>query len=279
MHSSDALTENSEWSLVEFVTVQSDAELVSDLLWSLGVVAIEELSDADENIVLRTSVGENPGVAIDEVLQHFPAVTTRSIQISRSVADTWRSHATPTWVTSSIVLVPAWLPAPENSLPIFIEPADTFGLGNHPTTVLALRLALQHTTPRSTVFDLGCGSGVLGIAVAKFCECQVDVNDIAMNAEHVVRKNCEVNEVATVSWSRWPSTRKYEVVLANILAPVLIAESTRITTSLVSSGLLVLSGMRDEQVDTVLQHYSTFSEVSRDTHDGWTAVALTAPRS
>lgn len=279
VHNSDVSTNNSDWSLVEFVTAPSDVELVSDLLWALGVVAIEELAEDDNSVILRTSVGESPVAAIEEVLQRFPEVTTRSVQISRSVADTWRVHATPTWVDNTIVLVPAWLTAPENSSSIFIEPADTFGLGNHPTTVLALRLALQHTSQDSTVFDLGCGSGVLGISLAKFRDCQVDVNDIAMNAQHVVQKNCEINEVTTVSWSQWPSTRKYDVALANILAPVLIAEASAITSALAVSGLLVLSGMRDEQVSAVLDHYPLFEEISRDSQDGWTAVALTAPRS
>lgn len=278
MLSFDESTENSKWSLVEFVTTNSDVELVSDLLWSLGVVAIEELPETEENIVLRTSVGENPDAAIQEVLQRFPEVRTRSVQISRSVADTWRTHASPTWVNDSVALVPAWLQAPENSLPIFIEPADTFGLGNHPTTVLALRLALQKTKTNSTVFDLGCGSGVLGISLAKFRDCRVDVYDIAMNAQRVVQKNCEMNEVTTVLWSHWPSANKYDLVLANILAPVLIAESAAIRSALASGGLLVLSGMRDEQVETVLEHYPAFNELSRDTQDGWTAVALTAPR-
>lgn len=279
VRSSDELTESSEWSLVEFVTTKSDVELVSDLLWSLGVVAIEELPETEDNIVLRTSVGENPDSAIDEVLQRFPGMKTRSVQIARSVADTWRTHATATWVNESVALVPAWLQAPDNSLPIFIEPADTFGLGNHPTTVLALRLALQQTQPNSTVFDLGCGSGVLGISLAKFRDCRVDVYDIAMNAQRVVQKNCDMNAVTTVSWSQWPTTKKYDVVLANILAPVLLAESAAIRSALASGGLLVLSGMRDEQVEAVLEHYPAFKELSRDTQDGWTAVALTAPRS
>jgi ribosomal protein L11 methyltransferase len=266
-----------EWSLVEFVTTTADSELLSDLLWSLGVVAIEELTEDDTHVVLRTSVGEHPTAAIERVQQMFPSVQTRSVFVPRSVADTWRQHATPTWITDRVVLVPAWREAPADSEAIYIEPADTFGLGNHPTTVLALRLALLHTSQGATVFDLGCGSGVLGIALAKTHQCQVSMYDIADGAQWVVEENCHLNNVATVSWSPWPTFQKHDVVLANILAPVLTSEANAISTAMKLGGVLVLSGMRDEQVNNVLKHYEGFTELSRDTQDGWTAVALTSP--
>lgn len=268
---------HTDWSLVEFVTTAAESELVSDFLWSLGVVAIEELPEDDDHVVLRTSVGEHPTASIERVQELFPSVQTRSIFVPRSVADTWRQHSTPTWVTDSIVLVPAWCEAPADSKAIYIEPADTFGLGNHPTTVLALRLALRHTQHEATVFDLGCGSGVLGIALARTHLCRVGLYDIADGAQWVVEENCRLNNVATVSWSPWPTIQKHDVVLANILAPVLIAEASAISTAMKSGGVLILSGMREEQVNNVLEHYEGFTELSRETQDGWTAIALTSP--
>jgi ribosomal protein L11 methyltransferase len=268
---------HTDWSLVEFVTTAVESELVSDYLWSLGVVAIEELPEDDDHVVLRTSVGEHPTESIERVQQLFPSVQTRSVFVPRSVADTWRQHATPTWVTDSVVLVPAWCKAPADSKAIYVEPADTFGLGNHPTTVLALRLALRHTQYEATVFDFGCGSGVLGIALSKTHQCQVSMYDIADGAQWVVEENCRLNNVSTVSWSQWPATQKHDVVLANILAPVLIAEAQAITAAIKPGGILVLSGMREEQVQSVLKHYGGLTEVTQETQDGWTAVALTSP--
>lgn len=270
------MSQHDDWSLVEFVTNTADFELVSELLWSLGVVAIEELPENDNLVVLRTSVGEHPADSIERVQQIFPSVQTRLVSVPRSVADSWRQHATPTWVTKSVVLVPAWREAPTDSAAIYIEPADTFGLGNHPTTVLALRLALLHTPHQSSVFDLGCGSGVLGIALAKTHQCQVSMYDIADGAQWVVEENCRLNTVTTVSWSCWPATQRHDVVLANILAPVLIAEASAIADATKPGGVLVLSGMRTEQVGNVLEHYVGYTELSRDTQDGWTAIALTS---
>ena len=65
-----------------------------------------------------------------------------------------------------------------------------------------------------------------------------------------------------------------DLVFANILAPVLTAESTTIKNSIHESGLIVLSGMREEQVEQVLLSYQDCEELAREIGDGWAAVIL-----
>lgn len=262
------------WSLVDFSVQQDELELVSDLLWGLGVVAIEERTTSGGAAVLRTSMGDDPRGAIDVVVETFPSVTATVVQVSRSIADTWRQHATATRITDTLSLVPAWLPPDASQDYLLIEPLDTFGLGNHPTTVLALRLALSIARPGSSVFDLGCGSGVLAVGLAKFRNCIVKVFDIAESAHEAVRLNCELNDVHDVTWCEGITGTQSDVVLANILSPVLIAESNAIVSGTHVGGFIVLSGMRDEQVAHVLEHYSQCDEVSQETLEGWTAVVL-----
>lgn len=269
---SDELTDS--WPMVDFTVLISEVELVSDLLWSLGVVAVEERVSSSTQVVLRTSMGDDPDHAISTVRDAFPHATVERITIARSVADTWREHAVATWVNEEVALVPAWVSPPENCTPIFVEPLDTFGLGNHPTTVLTLRLALQHVTPKSTVFDLGCGSGVLAVGLALLHQCTCTAYDIADNARKAVEMNSELNDVATVTWIDGYPQHESDAVLANILAPVLIEESHRISAATKSGGLLFLSGMRTEQVERVLQEFTLLKEISRDEIDGWTAVCL-----
>jgi ribosomal protein L11 methyltransferase len=275
----DVSTSESSWSLVDFTTEAIDVEFVSDTLWSHGVVAIEEINTSGNTVILRTSMGEDPEPIIQRIALVHPSVSYSIIQVSRSVADTWREHAEPTWVNDSVVLVPAWVAPPAGFTPIFIEPADTFGLGNHPTTVLALRCALELVPRGCEVFDLGCGSGVLGIALAKLLHCRVQMYDIAESAHAVVEKNCQINDVDSVTWTDGIQGSLSDVVVANILAPVLIAESAHIQQSVRPSGLVILSGIRDDQVAKVLDHYVDFIEVLQETSDGWTAVALSAPRN
>jgi ribosomal protein L11 methyltransferase len=260
--------------MVDFSVIASESELVSDLLWSLGVVAIEERIDSSQRVTLRTSMGDEPENAVARVLSAFPDTTAERILIARSVADTWREHAVATWVNSEVALVPAWIPAPEKCTPIFVEPLDTFGLGNHPTTVLTLRLALRHVMAESYVFDLGCGSGVLavGLAVLRLCTCTT--YDIAENARVAVEENVRINKAKNVTWINGYPSNESDAVLANILAPVLIEESRRISDAVRSGGFLFLSGMRTEQVRRVLETFTEFAEIDRDQMDGWEAVAL-----
>ena len=260
--------------MVDFSVVDSDSELVSDLLWSLGVLAIEEREGFSQRTILRTSMGDDPDNAVARVLSIFPDTSAERIMIARSVADTWREHAVPTWVNNEVALVPAWVSAPKDCKPIFVEPLDTFGLGNHPTTVLTLRLALRHVKAESSIFDLGCGSGVLAVGLAVLRQCTCLTYDIADSARVAVEENVRINEARDVSWTNGYPSQKSDAVLANILAPVLIEESRSISDAVKSGGLLFLSGMRTEQVRRVLETFTEFAEIDRDQMDGWEAVAL-----
>jgi len=259
--------------MLDFLVATSESELLADLLWSLGVVAVEERETQDDHVTLRTSMGDDHSLSRELIQNAFPKVIISVAHIERSVADTWREHAAPTWVNEEVVLCPAWVPSPAALHVIFIEPADTFGLGNHTTTVLALRLGLQHCEPHTRVFDFGCGSGVLAIALTKILQCESYVFDIAHNAQEVVRVNDELNDVHT-TWRSDVVGLNIGLVFANILAPVLIAESATIKDSVKQSGLIVLSGMRSEQVENVLHSYTNCTELQREDRDGWTAVIL-----
>ena len=260
--------------MVDFIVDNIEVELISDLLWSIGVVAIEERTGEQGKTTLRTSMGDEPDNAITNVIEAFPNITVTRIDIDRAVADTWREHAVATWVNDEVALVPAWVSAPPDCTPIFVEPLDTFGLGNHPTTVLTLRLALTNIDAPSTVFDLGCGSGVLAVGLAVLKNCTCIAYDIAESAQKAVADNARLNNTSLVSWVNGYPKTPTDVVLANILAPVLITESRDIASATSNGGLLVLSGMRTEQVSRVLQEFPEFIELQRDEIDGWTAVAL-----
>ena len=240
----------------------------------MGVVAIEEIHGDNGIVTLRTSMGEDPTDDISLLVQQYPFVSVSSVNISRAVADTWRKHAEPTWVTKDVVFVPTWLPAPPALHQIFIEPLDTFGLGNHPTTIAAMQLALQHVVPATHVLDLGSGSGILGIALSKILGCRGSAFDIASGARHVLEENCQRNDVHNVSWTDSYETGTYNAVVANILAPVLRDLAGVIQQVTRPKGVIVLSGMRDEQVEDVLACFTSCVELGNVSIDGWTAVAL-----
>jgi len=240
----------------------------------MGVVAIEEIQGDNDTVTLRTSMGENPVDDIALLVQRFPFVSVSLVDISRAVADTWRAHAEPTWVNDDVVFVPTWLPAPPALHQIFIEPLDTFGLGNHPTTVAAMQLALQHVVPATHVLDLGSGSGILGIALSKIMGCRGSAFDIASGARNVLEENCNSNQVENVVWTDSYDATTYDAVVANILSPVLRELSGVIQNITQPKGVIILSGMRNEQVEEVLTCFSSCVEIGTVSIEGWSAVAL-----
>jgi ribosomal protein L11 methyltransferase len=121
---------------------------------------------------------------------------------------------------------------------------------------------------------VGCGSGVLAVAISQLRQVEVFAFDIAESSQQAVHINSERNNVSNITWAPQWETLKADVVLANILAPVLQELSSSIQDVLTNGGFVVLSGMRTEQVETVLEHYEGCKEISRSTLEGWTAVTL-----
>ena len=104
----------------------------------------------------------------------------------------WREfhHAVrigPLWVG------PPWEEAPPDALPIVIDPGGAFGTGAHPTTRLCLELLL--TQPRSSLVDVGCGSGVIAIAAARLGFGPVLALDVDPLAVATAAANAAVNAV------------------------------------------------------------------------------------
>ncbi|MEY2416179.1 MAG: ribosomal protein methyltransferase, partial [Ilumatobacteraceae bacterium] len=145
----------------------ADVELASDALWSLGVMAIEERAASDA-VELWTSLGDNSDAVVAAASRRLSRWSWRFVEVDEAVADSWRAHAHPVWVESDLVICPAWIPfEPSPTEPrttvLRIEPGATFGLGDHPTTMLSMRGIRRSLRAGSTVLDVGCGSGVLAV--------------------------------------------------------------------------------------------------------------------
>jgi ribosomal protein L11 methyltransferase len=252
------------------VTVATaEAELASDALWGLGVVAVEERM-VDGGVELWTSVGEAETV-------HLPW-PWRFVEIDERVADTWRSFAEPIWVEPDLVVRPAWVAfeAPLGVTVLTIEPGATFGMGDHPTTRLTLAAARRLVTPGCTVLDVGCGSGVLAIGSLVFGAGRAVGIDIAPAAVPVTTTNALANDVS-VEVSTTPLEEvegEFDVVLANILAPALVALAPHLQRVLAPGGTLVVSGILSEAHSHVLAALRPLEPVHTDTLDGWAAVTL-----
>lgn len=258
------------------VTVAAeDVELASDALWGLGVVAVEERADGDE-VELWTSLGDDADTGTLPDLP-WPA---RFVEVDPSVADTWREFATPVEVEPGFVVQPAWVsftPDPGTTV-LVIEPGATFGMGDHPTTRLCLAATRRLTRPGDSVLDVGCGSGVLAIGAMRFGAARAVGIDIAPAAVPTTLANAAANgvrvEVSTTPLEEMDG--RYGLVLANILAPALVALAPHLRRVLAEGGHLVVSGILADRHQHVLEALAPLRVVRTDELDGWAAVTLTA---
>jgi ribosomal protein L11 methyltransferase len=266
----------------------SELELASDALWALGVQAVEERvanpSDApgteDHLVELWTSLGEDVG-SVTRAAEGFPARWRwHTVEVDDSVVDAWRAHAVPSWVTPDLVVVPAWhhLDPGPGITAVEIEPGATFGLGDHPTTVLSLRALRGVIWPNATVLDVGCGSGVLAVAAAMLGSPYVEAIDISPAAVEATGDNAERNGVAAqvgVSMKTLDQIDDaFDIVVANILAPVLIELSSQLRHATRPAGVLIVSGLLDGATDRVVEALAPMQVVDRLVREGWAALVL-----
>jgi ribosomal protein L11 methyltransferase len=179
------------------------------------------------------------------------------------------------FISDSLRIVPPWESNSEFSgQSIIIQPGSGFGTGTHPTTQLCLRWLENNLKVNNTVLDYGCGSGVLSIGAkilgASFVEgVEIDSKAI-LNAE----QNNELNN-SMISYHHpdsFESNNKYDIVIANILAAILIRLAPTLGPFI--GHKLILSGILENQAKDVIQSYSEWVSLSvQNEMDGWVLLA------
>ena len=271
-------------------TTPTEVEFVSDLLWSLGVVAIEEHWDPNGVVRLQTSLGDDVEV-VNQAMNSLPVVLDWSTTtVNETVANTWREFAQPTVIGRRIVIAPVWcaeqevaeavasLPDPNQAMVISIEPASTFGMGDHPTTMSSLLMIEKYLKSDDVLIDVGCGSGVLGIGALRMGASRAIGMDINPSCVPVSQENARINQVS----DRWSVTTEpvavigfpANIVVANILAPALIELSGELKRLTRPDGVLIISGVLAEHYEHVAKALEPLHEFDRIEHGGWAAVAF-----
>lgn len=269
-----------------------DAELVSDLLWGFAPAAIEEQAAPTPTLVLIAGF-DDPGRAhdaADAVASHGTGPVEVRTVLDDGL-DTWRDTAV-TWSAPPFLLVPSWRDAEPRPGVILLDPGRTFGSGSHPTTRLVLGrmgvlfdaeggpVAGEGTAPPD-VLDVGCGSGVLSIAAALLGAATVTAIDVDPAAPEVTATNAERNGVADVvaasatTLAEVAATgRTFDVVVANLLAPVLVDLAPDLSRVLAPWSALVVSGLLADRWEATTERFEHLrvSDVAVD--DGWAAVTL-----
>jgi len=170
---------------------------------------------------------------------------------------------------------------------IEIEAALAFGTGHHGTTAGCLEEInrLVSLYEFKNMLDLGTGTGVLAIALAKLTRRQVLATDIDPVAVATTAENARLNEVgplvksftaAGVDDIRFSEQGPFDLVVANILAKPLMRMAKNVSAQMTHQAVLVLSGLRIEDGPRILFAYGTqgFRLVKRGEKDGWLTLTL-----
>lgn len=255
----------------------SEAELVADHLFALGASAVSERPGDDGDAVLVADV--------DPALLAGSGLVFRVLDQDPAWSTAWHDTARAWTCGDRLEVRPVWVERPADADPdriqVLLDPGATFGSGSHPTTRLCL-VALEPLAPGSAmVLDVGCGTGVLGVAALALGAGALVAIDIDPDAVAATRRAVDLNGVAgraTVEPTPLAGVAgRFDLVLANLLLPVLEELGPELVAHLAPEGTLVISGLLEDQLDRATQALAPL-EVVATLHDGdWVAATLAAP--
>ena len=201
-------------------------------------------------------------------------------------AHSWRRFFSPHKVGRSLLITPPWVnpPATRRRQVIVIEPGMAFGTGTHATTRCCLEF-LEHLAARFnggelTALDVGTGSGILAIALAKMGAASVVAIDNDPTALKVARGNVRVNGVERrIRLANWKLDQVYgsfAVVVANLTAETIVDLAAPLEERVAGDGYLVLSGILQPKARQVLSRFcpSRFLPVRQSREKEWVTLLL-----
>ena len=297
------------WVEVALTVTPEQAEAVAEVLgrFTREGVVIEQLADQNtrqEKTILNPEVRvygfffndetiEDRKKRVEEALwylgriQPLPPAQYHEIY-DQDWMEAWKQHYKPVTIGKRLVILPAWVDKEyPGRLPIRINPGMAFGTGMHPTTQLCLEFLEDLVKPKMTVFDIGCGSGILSAGAVVLGAERVIAVDIDPASVRSTTENSQLNNVsdkveiaqgsAELIRSGHFGILQAPLVVANILASViLVLLEERLSDLVETGGHLVLSGILAHQGQEIIQaaneHGLKLMEIKQI--EDWNAIAL-----
>ncbi len=204
----------------------------------------------------------------------------------------WKQYFKPFPVGENLCIKPSWETLPEelkNKTVIEIDPSSSFGTGSHTTTKLCLEKIEKYLKKGDNVLDMGCGSGILGIAASKLGASKITAVDIDENSARIAGENYIENHVDKSSYRVLAGNilndkdfygvvcnQKYDLIAANIVADVIIWLAPVFKKVLESDGRLIVSGIisqRSAEVTDALEK-AGFKVIEFAESSEWAAIVL-----
>ena len=174
-------------------------------------------------------------------------------------------------------IFPSWYEPKEDFINIKIDPALAFGSGHHATTFSCLEAISQYVNAEQSVIDVGCGSGILGLACKKLGS-SVELCDTDPLSVESCKENFTLNEeMYEKLWegSINKAEGTYDIVIANIIADVLKFIAKDLKSACKVDGRLILSGILDKKESLVKEAFKDLTLEKRILKDEWVTLVYT----
>ena len=194
----------------------------------------------------------------------------------------WRKYFKPMPVGEKLLIKPSWYEDtdPDGRIIINIDPGLAFGTGKHETTRLCMEALERYVEGGEEVLDVGCGSGILGIAAVLLGAKSAFGVDIDEMAVRTANENAQINHVDDRFYAIAGDlvdkvSGSYKIVVANIVADAIIALSASVSNFMTEDSVYIISGIIDTRAEEVKDAVSkNFEIIEEVTNGGWYCFTL-----
>lgn len=227
---------------------------------------------------------ENPLEAVSFIKERLES---EKISFEITIADcktedwvnNWKQYFHPMPIGKKLLIRPTWEDEydPQGRTVLHIEPGLAFGTGSHPTTKLCLETLENYISENSTVLDIGCGSGILSIAsllLGAKSAFGVDIDKLAVKTalENAKENGFEPPVFKAVNGNLSDKvTGKYNVIVANIVADIIMDFNKEVGNFLDKDGVYITGGIIDSRKDEVIYSFEQngFEIIENFEEKGW----------
>lgn len=275
------------WYELDVTVAPGSDEIASGILFDAGSVGIESES-VNARTRIRAYFHDAPDeAAVRNALQNFCGeldhLALRVMETDEiDWSENWKLHFAPLAVGDSLFVCPPWAPeAPTGRIPIVINPGMAFGTGQHATTRGCMLLIEEACRGRhiERAADIGTGSGILAIVLAKLGSASVSAIDndpVALaTASENIERNPTVRHIHLGS-SLSDVIGPCDIIVANLFADLLIDLRDGITALGTPRARLICSGMLESDVERVITHFGRvgWQPHARHVESPWCSIAF-----
>ena len=261
---------------LEVFCSQELRELFEDLVFSLGVTCTQETAGGfiirgeDELDEVEFGLREYAKSLQNALGREIEFKITKSQKENKDWLNEYKKNVRPIEI-GKFYIHPSWEESKDGLENIIIDPALAFGSGHHESTSACIEYLQKYASSSMSALDVGCGSGILSIALAKL-GCVADACDTDEQAVQSSQKNAELNEVKfNQIWTGSVANldKKYDVVVANIIADVILMLKNDLINLLKEGSYLVLAGVLDKYETRILEAFASLKLVESQTKNEW----------